>query len=64
ALNADYYLTANATVYLEGTWNRFTNQKGNTSLYAHNAKSSDYTKNAAGIENYNFITTAGFKYSF
>ncbi|EOU8831722.1 TPA: omptin family outer membrane protease, partial [Escherichia coli] len=25
---------------------------------------SDYSKNGAGIENYNFITTAGLKYTF
>ncbi|MGL4126309.1 hypothetical protein ACSYT7_14480, partial [Escherichia coli] len=25
---------------------------------------SDYSKNGAGIENYNFITTAGHKYTF
>ncbi|ELJ59134.1 hypothetical protein G786_00556, partial [Escherichia coli HVH 126 (4-6034225)] len=24
----------------------------------------DYSKNGAGIENYNFITTAGLKYTF
>ncbi|WP_105875154.1 omptin family outer membrane protease [Cronobacter malonaticus] len=64
ALNAGYYLTPNAKVYLEGTWNRITNKKGNTSLYDHNEKVSDYTKNGSGMENYNFITTAGLKYSF
>lgn len=38
--------------------------KGNTSLYDHNDNTSDYSKNGAGIENYNFITTAGLKYTF
>ncbi|HEL5774086.1 TPA: omptin family outer membrane protease, partial [Escherichia coli] len=37
---------------------------GNTSLYDHNDNTSDYSKNGAGIENYNFITTAGLKYTF
>uniref|UniRef100_UPI0024915BF1 omptin family outer membrane protease n=1 Tax=Escherichia coli TaxID=562 RepID=UPI0024915BF1 len=51
-------------VYVEGAWNRVTNKKGNTSLYDHNDNTSDYSKNGAGIENYNFITTAGLKYTF
>ncbi|EPF0088417.1 omptin family outer membrane protease, partial [Escherichia coli] len=34
------------------------------SLYDHNDNTSDYSKNGAGIENYNFITTAGLKYTF
>ncbi|MDZ6675584.1 omptin family outer membrane protease, partial [Escherichia coli] len=54
----------NAKVYVEGAWNRVTNKKGNTSLYDHNDNTSDYSKNGAGIENYNFITTAGLKYTF
>ncbi|MBB8314622.1 omptin family outer membrane protease, partial [Escherichia coli] len=54
----------NAKVYIEGAWNRVTNKKGNTSLYDHNNNTSDYSKNGAGIENYNFITTAGLKYTF
>ncbi|EFL5571220.1 omptin family outer membrane protease, partial [Escherichia coli] len=53
-----------AKVYVEGAWNRVTNKKGNTSLYDHNDNTSDYSKNGAGIENYNFITTAGLKYTF
>ncbi len=57
-LNAGYYVTPNAKVYVEGAWNRVTNKKGNTSLYDHNDNTSDYSKNGAGIENYNFITTA------
>ncbi|EGJ4775908.1 omptin family outer membrane protease OmpT [Escherichia coli] len=64
AVNAGYYVTPNAKVYVEGAWNRVTNKKGNTSLYDHNDNTSDYSKNGAGIENYNFITTAGLKYTF
>ncbi|PZV31947.1 protease [Escherichia coli] len=64
AVNAGYYVTPNAKVYVEGAWNRVTNKKGNTSLYDHNNNTSDYSKNGAGIENYNFITTAGLKYTF
>ncbi|ELO4999912.1 omptin family outer membrane protease [Escherichia coli] len=64
AVNAGYYITPDAKVYIEGTWNRITNKKGNTSLYNRNDNSSEYYKNIAGIESYNFITTAGLKYSF
>ncbi|EFK5801373.1 omptin family outer membrane protease, partial [Escherichia coli] len=64
AVNAGYYVTPNAKVYVEGAWNRVTNKKGDTSLYDHNDNTSEYSKNGAGIENYNFITTAGLKYTF
>ncbi|ECW0470419.1 TPA: omptin family outer membrane protease [Salmonella enterica subsp. enterica serovar Mississippi] len=64
AVNAGYYLTPNAKVYVEGTWNRVTNKKGDTSIYDRSDNTSDYYKNGAGIENYNLITTAGLKYTF
>ncbi|EEZ6653246.1 omptin family outer membrane protease [Escherichia coli] len=64
AINAGYYVTPNAKVYVEGTWNRVTNKKGDTALYNHNDNTYDYIKNGAGIENYSFITTAGLKYYF
>lgn len=64
AVNAGYYVTPHAKVYVEGTWNRVTNKKGDTSLYDRNDNTSDNNKNSAGIENYNFRTTAGLKYYF
>ncbi|EBP9818070.1 omptin family outer membrane protease [Salmonella enterica] len=64
AVNAGYYLTPSAKVYVEGTWNRVTNKKGDTSLYDRGDNTSEYDKNSAGIENFNFITTAGLKYTF
>ncbi|MFV2555248.1 omptin family outer membrane protease, partial [Escherichia coli] len=42
----------------------FPNKKGDTSLYSRNLNISDHTKNGAGIESYNFMTTAGLKYYF
>ncbi|HBL6924148.1 TPA: omptin family outer membrane protease [Citrobacter koseri] len=64
AANAGYYITPNAKVYVEGTWNRITNKKGNTTLYDRNDSSYEYAKNTAGIESYNFTTTVGLKYIF
>ena len=64
AANAGYYITPNAKVYVEGIWSRITNNKGDTSLYDRNDNTSEHVKNAAGIENYSFITTAGLKYYF
>lgn len=64
AVNAGYYVTPHAKVYVEGTWNRVTNKKGDDSLYDWNKNTSGYGKNGAGIENYNFLTTAGLKYYF
>ncbi|HAI6729053.1 TPA: omptin family outer membrane protease [Escherichia coli] len=64
AINAGYYVTPDAKVYVEGTWNRVTNKKGNTTLYDHNDNTYDYIKNGAGIESYSFITTVGLKYYF
>lgn len=63
-VNAGYYVTPDAKVYVEGTWNRITNKKGDTSLYDRSNNTSEYCQNCAGIENYNFITTVGLKYTF
>ncbi len=44
SLHAGYYITPAAKVYVEGTWNRITNKKGDTSLYSRNLNISDHTK--------------------
>lgn len=64
AINAGYYVTPNTKVYMEGTWNRVTNRKGDTSIYDRSDNTSEYCHSSAGIENYNFIATAGLKYTF
>ncbi|EAM9721291.1 omptin family outer membrane protease [Salmonella enterica subsp. enterica serovar Montevideo] len=64
AINADYYVTPNAKIYVEGTWSRVTNKKGDTSHYDRNSNASEFDKNSAGIEHYSFISTAGVKYYF
>ncbi|EAW1055016.1 omptin family outer membrane protease [Salmonella enterica] len=64
AANAGYYVTPNAKLYVEGTWNRITNKKGDTTLYDRSNNTSEHSKNTAGIENYNFMTTVGLKYAF
>ena len=64
AVNAGYYITPEAKVYIEGVWSRLTNKKGDTSLYDRSDNTSEHNNNGAGIENYNFITTAGLKYTF
>ncbi|ENK6897016.1 omptin family outer membrane protease [Escherichia albertii] len=64
SLNTGYYITPEAKLYVEGIWSRITNKKGDTSLYARDLNISEHSKNGAGIENYNFMTTAGLKYYF
>ncbi|HIG9582935.1 TPA: omptin family outer membrane protease [Escherichia coli] len=64
AVNAGYYITPEIKVYVEGMWNRGTNKKGDISLHDRSDNTSEHYKNSAGIENYNFITTAGLKYTF
>lgn len=48
-------------MYIEGVWSRLTNKKGDTSLYDRSDNTSEHNNNGAGIENYNFITTAGLE---
>lgn len=62
--NVGYDLTPNAKVYVEGVWNRTTNKKGNTSVNDYGTGEAFSEENGSGIENYNFITTVGLKYSF
>ncbi len=62
--NVGYYVTPSAKVYIEGTWNRITNKKGDTTVYNRNDNTSDMSKNGAGIESYNMMAVAGLKYTF
>lgn len=64
AVNAGYYVTSNAKIYVEGAWDRITNKKGSTSIYDRVGNKIGKIDNIAGVESYNFITTAGLKYYF
>lgn len=59
-----YYLSDNAKVYVDGTWSRANNKKGDLSAYDYSDNSTESESNGAGIENYNFISTMGLKYIF
>ncbi len=62
--NAGYFVTPEAKVYIEGTWSRITNKKGDASLYDRTDNTSESHKNSAGIESYSFMTTVGLRYTF
>lgn len=62
--SAGYFVTPEAKVYVEGVWNRVTNKKGDATLYDRNDNTTERGRNVAGIENYNFMTTVGLKYTF
>lgn len=62
--NAGYYLTPNAKIYLEGVWSRTTNKKGSLSANNYATGEKNSAENSSGIENYNFMATAGLKYTF
>lgn len=64
AVDAGYYVTDNAKVYVEGAWNRIANKKANVSIYDRSDNTAEYSKHGGGIESYNFTTTAGLKYTF
>ncbi|WP_224718204.1 omptin family outer membrane protease [Pectobacterium versatile] len=64
AANAGYYLTPNAKIYVEGSWNRITNKKGSVSVNDYSTGEIDSAANSSAIESYNFMTTVGLKYSF
>lgn len=61
-----YYLTQQVKLYLESTWNRTLNKKGdNISVFSNGdiyARAS--FRNIAGIEQYALLTTAGLVYHF
>ncbi|WLI77219.1 omptin family outer membrane protease [Kosakonia sp. H02] len=64
--NVGYYVTQNAKVYLEGTWNRTMNKKADDTVIFSEGDNYGRTafKNGAGIESYSLLATAGLKYSF
>lgn len=59
-----YYLADNIKVYVDGTWIRTSNKKGNLSAYDYSDNSIESEGSGAGIENYNLISTIGLKYTF
>ena len=64
SLNAGYYLTEHAKVYLAGTWAATFNQKGRLSYHDRGEDSSGSLKNSAGIENRSLMASLGLRYSF
>lgn len=59
-----YYLTDKAKIYLEGSWSRVINKKGDMSVYDHTSGTSESGDDASGIESYSFMTSIGLKYTF
>lgn len=62
--SAGYYVTDNAKVFVEGTWNRMMNKKGNMSSYDYGEGVSESSASASGIEHSNYMINAGLKYTF
>lgn len=63
AADVGYYVTDNAKVYIEGTWNRMRNAKGNVTLHDY-ANVKKNIPGVAGIENNYYMVTAGLRYTF
>lgn len=61
---ASYTLVPGIDVYLEGIWNRTTNQRGSLAANNYDNGEKQYVPGGSGIENYNFLTMAGMKYTF
>lgn len=65
SIDLGYYLTPNAKVFTEITWNKYSQGKGDTNLFDHDSgQSYYYGGDAAGIENSNYSVTAGLQYRF
>jgi len=62
--NAGYYVTPTMKIFLEGTWNRVANKRGNISANDYGAGEKYYADNSGGIENYNYMLSIGMKYRF
>nr|WP_241608545.1 omptin family outer membrane protease [Rosenbergiella australiborealis] len=64
SLNAGYYLTENAKLYLEGVWSRNLNKKGWSRYDDRDVGIQDAAYNSAGIENYSLMGSVGLRYTF
>lgn len=62
--SAGYFVTDNAKIYLEGTWNRMLNKKGNLAINDYGNGEKDHSNGASGIEHTSFMATAGLSYAF
>lgn len=65
SVNVGYYVTANAKVFTEFTWNKYSQGKGGTQMIDHESgKSIHESGDAAGLENKNYSLIAGLQYRF
>lgn len=62
--NLGYALTEHSKLFFEGVANMMLNQKGDTKIYDLSKNTVTTYKNIAGIENYSYVVTLGWKYAF
>ena len=65
AVNAGYYVTPNAKVFTEFTWNKYARGKGGTQIIDRTSGEKEHIGgDVAGIENTSYSVTAGLEYRF
>lgn len=64
AADVGYYLSENAKVFVEGSWTRYENRKGNLYMIDYSNGDMGYVPNGGGIEHSSYMVTAGLKYTF
>ncbi len=65
SVDVGYYVTPNAKVFTELTWNQYSEGKGGSKVIDRTNGMSQYEGgDAAGIENRNYSVTAGLQYRF
>lgn len=62
--NLGYDLTEHSKLFFEAVANMMLNKKGDTKMYDLTDNTVTTYKNAAGIENYSYLITLGWKYGF
>ncbi|UZE24791.1 omptin family outer membrane protease [Pseudomonas sp. B21-056] len=62
--NLGYFMSANTNVFVESTWSRTRNKKGNLTLKSRSDNYRESYDDSAGIESSSVMTTIGLKHVF
>ncbi|MBI2785966.1 MAG: omptin family outer membrane protease [Legionella longbeachae] len=63
-LNTGYYFTQNTKVFVEGSYNHYSNGRADTEIIDNDSGSHHFDSNAAGLSNQNYLVSVGLKYRF
>ncbi|KTD02404.1 omptin family outer membrane protease [Fluoribacter gormanii] len=63
-INSGYFFTPNAKVFVEASYNHYSNGRADTEIIDNDTGENGYERNAAGLSNKNYTLALGLQYLF